>query len=274
MRHMSVQCAALTEESSWKPPRMTSRNDPCPCGSGKKYKKCCLEVQAGLTANSLLLTLSGLETGITAYAQSHYGEQVMAAGWSDFSRWGKGALARAEQAYRPAFNAWVMYSWLPDHAPEADIQLDVEPSDQAIAADFMGDEQQQLTPVERALVQAAVRSPYSFYVVESKANSGVVELKNLYTGRSLRVEGDGFAMHAVGEVLFSKVVTVNGVSVLYGAMPVGLAAESVTHIERHREKWAKEVGQEIDDRLLYMHDTDLRRYYFVLLKTVQRTSLH
>jgi tetratricopeptide (TPR) repeat protein len=21
----------------------TSRNDPCPCGSGKKYKKCCLE---------------------------------------------------------------------------------------------------------------------------------------------------------------------------------------------------------------------------------------
>ena len=21
---------------------MKSRNDPCPCGSGKKYKKCCL----------------------------------------------------------------------------------------------------------------------------------------------------------------------------------------------------------------------------------------
>ena len=22
--------------------RKTGRNDPCPCGSGKKYKKCCL----------------------------------------------------------------------------------------------------------------------------------------------------------------------------------------------------------------------------------------
>lgn len=35
-----------TEEPSTKPfhnngPR-TGRNDPCPCGSGKKYKKCCL----------------------------------------------------------------------------------------------------------------------------------------------------------------------------------------------------------------------------------------
>ncbi|HSE73307.1 MAG TPA: SEC-C metal-binding domain-containing protein [Dongiaceae bacterium] len=24
------------------PPRHIGRNDPCPCGSGKKYKKCCL----------------------------------------------------------------------------------------------------------------------------------------------------------------------------------------------------------------------------------------
>ena len=26
--------------------RKIGRNDPCPCGSGKKYKKCCLEVDA------------------------------------------------------------------------------------------------------------------------------------------------------------------------------------------------------------------------------------
>ncbi len=30
------------------PYRHVGRNDPCPCGSGKKFKKCCLErVQAG-----------------------------------------------------------------------------------------------------------------------------------------------------------------------------------------------------------------------------------
>ncbi|MGR9117332.1 MAG: SEC-C metal-binding domain-containing protein [Gammaproteobacteria bacterium] len=23
------------------PPKKPGRNDPCPCGSGKKYKKCC-----------------------------------------------------------------------------------------------------------------------------------------------------------------------------------------------------------------------------------------
>jgi hypothetical protein len=31
------------------PPKV-GRNDPCPCGSGKKYKKCCLSKPAGATA--------------------------------------------------------------------------------------------------------------------------------------------------------------------------------------------------------------------------------
>jgi len=31
----------------------TGRNDPCPCGSGKKYKKCCGSVEAQMTAQYL-----------------------------------------------------------------------------------------------------------------------------------------------------------------------------------------------------------------------------
>jgi hypothetical protein len=32
------------------------RNDPCPCGSGKKYKKCCGAKQAGRIMNAVNLT--------------------------------------------------------------------------------------------------------------------------------------------------------------------------------------------------------------------------
>jgi len=34
-------------EPARNPHRDVGRNDPCPCGSGKKYKKCCLEAQNG-----------------------------------------------------------------------------------------------------------------------------------------------------------------------------------------------------------------------------------
>jgi uncharacterized protein YecA (UPF0149 family) len=32
----------LTDEPYVNPLRNVGRNDPCPCGSGKKFKKCCL----------------------------------------------------------------------------------------------------------------------------------------------------------------------------------------------------------------------------------------
>jgi hypothetical protein len=34
------------------------RNDPCPCGSGRKYKKCC-ELKEHRSSNTMLLALGG-----------------------------------------------------------------------------------------------------------------------------------------------------------------------------------------------------------------------
>lgn len=46
MRELS-QYFGVEKESSVPQPQLGSpkvgRNDPCPCGSGKKYKKCCME---------------------------------------------------------------------------------------------------------------------------------------------------------------------------------------------------------------------------------------
>jgi uncharacterized protein YecA (UPF0149 family) len=37
----SMQSAGLTPPPSFASARKIGRNDPCPCGSGKKYKRCC-----------------------------------------------------------------------------------------------------------------------------------------------------------------------------------------------------------------------------------------
>lgn len=33
------------------------RNDPCPCGSGRKYKQCCLQGGQGMTKRTRLLAI-------------------------------------------------------------------------------------------------------------------------------------------------------------------------------------------------------------------------
>ena len=59
------------------------RNDTCPCGSGKKYKKCCELKQQSKRGNTLLLVVVGLlmaagvAAGITAFTsdRGHIGQR-------------------------------------------------------------------------------------------------------------------------------------------------------------------------------------------------------
>ena len=39
-KFVNMQIAPTTAQLKRKPPRV-GRNDPCPCGSGKKFKQCC-----------------------------------------------------------------------------------------------------------------------------------------------------------------------------------------------------------------------------------------
>jgi hypothetical protein len=49
-RHPSIQTIDYVEEARQLMGRATGRNDPCPCGSGKKFKKCCLDKPVPLLA--------------------------------------------------------------------------------------------------------------------------------------------------------------------------------------------------------------------------------
>lgn len=53
----------------------TGRNDPCPCGSGKKYKKCCETKQHGSRSSRAMAIVVGIViAGALAAALTSLGE--------------------------------------------------------------------------------------------------------------------------------------------------------------------------------------------------------
>ena len=66
------------------------RNDPCPCGSGKKYKKCCAakmqrrEQQRGRTMMYFVLALmiGAIIAGIASYRETSYSTGGAGRVWS------------------------------------------------------------------------------------------------------------------------------------------------------------------------------------------------
>jgi hypothetical protein len=57
--------------------RAVSRNEPCPCGSGRKFKRCCQEAQDNPA--SIAQHHDAVGSKIQAWASEHYGEEIAAA---------------------------------------------------------------------------------------------------------------------------------------------------------------------------------------------------
>jgi hypothetical protein len=68
----------------------TGRNDPCPCGSGKKYKHCCLNAGSGpaiapadLTWRRLRALLDGFAAEMLRFTVEAYGPLAVHEAWND-----------------------------------------------------------------------------------------------------------------------------------------------------------------------------------------------
>ena len=230
--------------------------------------------QGALSGAALRDSVSSLYPVLERYAKQRFGVCALTAGWQDFSRWGQAAIAHEKDSYQLAFTAWWLFAWMPDDQHLQGESFLALPPDHAIAADYLALHRTNLSLLEQRVTKRALTSPHSFYTLLSIEADNRFRLQEIYTQKQVMVEVDVNTRFATGDVLFTAVLSVDGVSILLGCMPFALGATSQPEIEAHREKWRADVGKAIDKRLLYLHDTELRRYYFLLLSRVQQVSLH
>lgn len=209
-----------------------------------------------------------------SFARDRYGSAIALAAWQAFSRWGRTAIARDQQAFQSVFSAWYLFAWLPDDSELEGQSFSAPAPDHSIAFDYLKSLPHDVGRLQRALIENASSAPYSFYVILSVESNHRLYLKDLYTERELVVEGCATSGYVEEQILFASVVQLNTVAVLIGSMPQILSANAQDAIVNHREKWVADTGKPVDRRLLYLHDTELRRFYFLLLSRQQKAGLH
>ena len=227
-----------------------------------------------LSGKDLSTCLRTVRPVLEHYATQRFGDAAVATGWHHFGRYGQSAIAHEKPCYEAAFSAWWLFSWLPEDQGAGDEKFTSPAPDHAFAADYLKLHRATLTPLVQRVIERALKSPYSFYIVNAVEAGNRLQLQEIYTQKRVTVEAGATADYSVGDVLFSAALSVDGVSVLLGCMPKILGPRAQLRIETHREKWRSEVGSAIDQRLLYLHDTELRRYYFLLLSQQQQATLH
>ncbi|NQZ12967.1 MAG: SEC-C domain-containing protein, partial [Algicola sp.] len=165
------------------------RNDPCPCGSGKKYKKCCLN-QLTLVSSSQIQDIRSREdklmNKIDKFCEQTFNSQLLDDAWGCFVGWtdvdgGDDPTVLPESGHM--FNVWRQFHWHPgEYAME-------EVADGA-PTDILATVYQQKRPIDlkdRDFITAAMSAPFCFYQVVSVVEGKSMVLKNLLTDEQTEV---------------------------------------------------------------------------------------
>lgn len=234
----------------------TGRNDLCPCGSGKKYKKCCLSQSEtpgiDFLVPKLRRTEGKLVDALLKHADKYYGEGVAAEAWDEFSLWQEVPMdPEKEPELDSPFLPWFLFNWQPDNAEQPEEEHLPEMS---IAQHYLRHNEDRLEPLERRFIQETCSRHFSFYVVLGLEPGRSLTLRDLFCRQEVTVrEKKASSTLRKGDTLFARTISLDGVSIMFGCAPIAIPAsyqpaliDARDHIEEHFGAFNQQMLAEYD----------------------------
>ncbi len=188
------------------PPARAGRNEPCPCGSGKKYKRCCLRKDQEPRPSDRATAIHGMDRKLTA--------QLVDLVADEFSpQWILDSENRLEAPsgiegvdFLPWFSQWLLH--------------DDEVDGERVVDLFLTARGHGVTAREREWLQAQSRAwPDLWDVLEVRKDEGL-RVRSLETGEERFVhERAATASLTDRQVLLARLVDYDGLSVFAGIWP-------------------------------------------------------
>jgi hypothetical protein len=248
-----------TERRSWK---MRGRNDPCACGSGRKYKHCCLKIHdsADFAWRQLRAAEGRFVPELFDLALDECDALVPAA-LDEFFLWdGVPEDYDLTEEFTSFFLPWFVYEFIDD--PDDPERIDGAP-DVSMASLYLQRHDDELSSIERAFLEAASTSPLSFYAVTRVERGREIALHDILTGADVvvREQTASQTVHP-GELLFTRVITLDSVSIMSGCAPLVIPPRWHHTVLDLRERFGGGSGRLLSRDDVRELDIELRDLYF------------
>ena len=200
-----------------------SRNDICSCGSGKKYKKCCLAKNTG-SAQVMdfswrkLRQLEGeiMDRHLIPYIVEYLPDDVIETALFDFLPDGLPKAMDKELLFTNFLLPLFIFNWIPDDDFGVNDFISTEP----IALNYIRNYPEKLNSVQKKFVETMCTTHYSFYVVlEVIPNQALVVRDILLETAHTIKERQGTHFLNRGDILFSRILTLDNQSIFVGMAP-------------------------------------------------------
>jgi hypothetical protein len=225
------------------------RNDPCPCGSRKKYKQCCLP---GFVPSIDSLWVRQHEESqrltqeISRFAARKLGDQIYKA-WQDFNLSDEPPPLEEFPDEGQIFMPYFWFQWNPDGRRTAG-------GKGGIAAHwYMLEKSKQLTTMGRLFLEQATTQPLSFYeVVWNDPGERLLVRDVLIGGETEVIERSGSQSLQPGDLVFAQIWHQPELAVFGMMAPICVRPDKKVNVIELRKKLRKRIAKQ--NRSLTPHD--------------------
>jgi hypothetical protein len=250
------------------------RNDPCSCGSGKKYKKCCLasNESAGSEYRRLRQVESGLIPRLLKHALDTFGDESILEAWDEFNDDGSHDTDNPDSddkfygAYDPSasinmvFMPWFLFSRTTFTLSDDGGSI---PEDTTIAESFMRIHRSRLTLEEVLLLSSANRCRFTFCeIVEVRPGVGMKQFDLLRRLESEVIEHAASHTLRRGDIIYCATTRMGQVTSNLATGPYSLRPTTKRDVLDLRD-WllAESDSDEITSEHLDDYEVDIRNLY-------------
>lgn len=254
------------------------RNTLCHCGSGKKYKKCCLNAPAGAKIFSngsevadlswrKLRQLEGkvLDDHLIPYATDVLPPDIVEYAHDDIMFADLPEVIDKELFVSNFFMPWLLFNWhLMDNVGIADFEPAL-----TIAENYVRLYATRLNSKERAFIDAMAGTYYSFYRIEDVVLDKSLQVKDILLDATHTVkEYQGTHHLKPGDIVFSRILTMDNQSIFVGMMPLRLPPRCY-HLLLELKSWLLEDNDQTPLTPDFLHNdaaSTCLDYFFDLLE--------
>lgn len=229
------------------------RNDLCPCGSGKKHKKCCLTLHTPYIHAPYveivddewhqLRKLEGklVDEHLTPYAIKELPKEVMALAMSDLIRDDFPAEMKTEVLFHNFVLPYFLFNWIsgeefdiPDFNPEI-----------TIAENYVNVHGDRLNQREKRFLELMNKTHYSFYSILEVELGRSLTVKDILLGTTHRIkERQGTQTLKRGDIVYSRILTLDHQSIFIGMAPFVLPLDDHTDLIDFKQWLIEETEEE------------------------------
>ncbi len=243
------------------------RNDPCPCGSGKKYKKCCGATDSGsrVSGYDRIRRLDGeSDVLLMRFGKRRYGLDALEDAWEEFIQDDE-ILFDESHPEADFFLRWFTLDWRPE-------------GKEKISELFLRQKGSDLDHDLRRLIESTLKSPFSFFqVLDVAPGEGFTARDILRKLKYTVTEHLASAMVKPGNIMYARIVEMDGIYFMMGCAGAVMPSTFLDPILRLRSAIGKSVpglGGGITAQVLLDQEDFLQQTYFDLADELAHAKLN